>query len=248
MLLGIGGRYGSIAPDFGRLGNPDVMTNALANLFGSSPVQPLEKHIDIACQCAEQLADLMAAVGDDSWDAAAAVRDRIEALEQQADDIKQDIRLNLRRSLFMPVAKDDLLRLLHLQDAIANHTRDVSRILVGRRLTIPEPIAAQYAAFVQHNIAAARQARKAVQELDELFTVGFRGAEVDLVSGFIEQIEQIEQQADEQQAALHAALFAIEGTLNPVDAVFLYDLIEETWRIAEAAEGVGECLEMLISH
>ena len=224
------------------------MTNALANLFGSSPVRPLEKHVDIACQCAEQLADLVAAVQDGSWDAAAAVRDRIETLEQQADDLKQDIRLNLRRSLFMPVARDDLLRLLHLQDALANRTRDAARILVGRKMQIPEPIAAQYRAFVDCNIDAAKQARKAVQELDELFTVGFRGAEVELVSGFIEEIAKIEQQADEQQTVLRAAVFEIEGTLNPVDAVFLYELIDEIWRIAEAAEGIGQCLEMLISH
>ena len=126
--------------------------------------------------------------------------------------------------------------------------RDAARILVGRRMAIPEPIAAQYSDFVTQNIAAARQARKAVQELDELFTVGFRGAEVDLVSGFIEEIARIEQQADDAQSALRAALFDIESTLNPVDAVFLYELIDETWRIAEAAEGIGQCLEMLIAH
>ncbi len=247
-LLGIGGRYGTIAKVLERLGIPDGMTTALANLFGSSPVRPLEKHIDVACQCAEQLADLVAAVTDGSWDAAEAVRERINRLEEEADDVKQEIRKNLRRSLFMPVARDDLLKLLYLQDSIADRTRDVARILVGRKLAIPDPIAEQYQAFAASCVEAAKRARKAVQELDELYTVGFRGAEVDLVSGFIEEIERAERQSDEQQEALVTALFEIEKTLNPVDAVFLYDLINETWRISEAAEGVGESLEMLIAH
>jgi predicted phosphate transport protein (TIGR00153 family) len=220
----------------------------MANIFGSSPVQPLEKHIDVACCCAEQLRDLVEAAESESWEAAEAVRDRIEKLEQKADDIKKEIRLNLRRSLFMPVAKDDLLRLLKVQDAIADRTRDVSRIIVSRRMTIPEPIFDQYLEFMDRNVDAARQARKSVQELDELFTVGFRGAEVELVSGFIDELGQMHKETDNMQSGLRAALHQIESTLNPVDTVFLYQMIDETWRVSEAAEDVGHCLELLISH
>ena len=31
------------------------MANVLANIFGSSPVGPLEKHMDIAYRCAKKL-------------------------------------------------------------------------------------------------------------------------------------------------------------------------------------------------
>jgi predicted phosphate transport protein (TIGR00153 family) len=220
----------------------------MANIFGSSPVQPLEKHIDVACRCAEQLRDLVVAAESGSWDTAEAVRDRIEELEQEADEIKKKIRLNLRRSLFMPVAKEDLLKLLKVQDAIADRTRDVSRIIVSRRMTIPEPIFDQYLEFMDRNVDAARQARKSVQELDELFAVGFRGAEVELVSGFIDELGRMHKETDNMQSELRAALHQIESTLNPVDTVFLYQIIEETWRVAEAAEDVGHCLELLISH
>ena len=37
---------------------------------------------------------------------------------------------------------------------------------------------------------AAKQARKSVRELDELYTTGFRGAEVELVSALIEDLFQ----------------------------------------------------------
>ena len=224
------------------------MSSTLANIFGSSPVQPLEKHIDIACQCAEQLRKLVAAVEEESWDAAEAVRDRIEELEQEADDIKQEIRLNLRRSLFMPVAREDLLKLLKVQDAIANRTRIITQMIAGRRMTIPESMFARYLEFVDCSIDAARLARKAVRELDELFTVGFRGAEVELVSGFIDKLGRLQKEADNMLSELRTMLHQVESTLNPVDAVFLYQIIDETWRVAEAAEDVGHCLELLISH
>jgi predicted phosphate transport protein (TIGR00153 family) len=224
------------------------MATVLANIFGSSPVRPLEKHIGIAFSCAKQLKGFFAAAIAGDWDKASKVRDEIERLEHEADDLKKAIRLRLPKSLFMPVPREDLLELLLVQDMIANRTKDVSGIVLGRKMQIPAPVADQFLEFVERNIDAAKQARKSVRELDELFTAGFRGAEVELVSGLIEELDQIETDTDDKQAALRAALFAIEDTLNPVDAVFMYQVIELTGEIADMAERVGRRLELLLSH
>ena len=224
------------------------MANVLANIFGTSPVQPLEKHINIAYQCAKQLRSFFAATIEGDWDKAISVREEIERLEHEADDIKKEIRLHLPKSLFMPVPREDLLELLLVQDKIANRTRDVSGIVVGRRMQMPARLAEQFIEFVDRNIDAAKQARKSVRELDELFTVGFRGAEVALVAGLIEELDRIETDTDDKQAALRASLFEIEKTLDPVDAVFFYRVIDLTGEIADMAERVGRRLELLLSH
>ena len=224
------------------------MANVLANIFGASPVMPLEKHIEIAHRCAKQLRPFFAAAVGGDWDEATEVRARIEALEQEADELKKEIRLNLPKSLFMPVPREDLLELLLVQDRIANRTRDVSGIVLGRRMQVPEPIAEQFIDFVERNIDATKQARKSVRELDELFTAGFRGAEVSLVQALIEELDRIETDTDAKQAELRAALFEIEDTLKPVDAVFMYQVIELTGDIADMAERVGRRLELLLSH
>ena len=224
------------------------MANMLANIFGSSPVQPLEEHIGIAYQCAKQLKPFFAATIKGDWDKALKARDAIERLEHEADDLKKTIRLQLPKSLFMPVPREDLLELLLVQDKIANRTRDVSGLVMGRKMQMPDQIAEEFLEFVDRNIDAAKQARKSVRELDELFTAGFRGAEVDLVTGLIEELDQIETDTDEKQAALRAALFKIEKTLDPIDAVFMYQVIELTGEIADMAERVGRRLELLLSH
>ena len=177
-----------------------------------------------------------------------AVRKEIERLEHEADDLKKKIRLGLPKSLFMPVPREDLLELLLVQDKIANRTKDVSGIVVGRKMQIPAEIADQFLEFVDRNVDAAKQARKSVRELDELFTTGFRGAEVDLVEGMIEELDRIETDTDDKQAALRGSLFAIEDTLNPIDAMFMYQVIEITGEIADMAERVGRRLELLLSH
>lgn len=220
----------------------------LANIFGKSPVRPLEKHIGIAFRCAKQLHAFFAAAAKGNWDKAILVREEIERLEHEADDLKKKIRLGLPKSLFMPVPREDLLELLLVQDKIANRTKDVSGIVLGRKLQIPAAIAKQFIEFVDRNVDAAKQARKSVRELDELFTAGFRGAEVDLVEALIEELDQIETDTDDKQAALRGALFEIEDTLNPVDAVFMYQVIELTGEIADMAERVGRRLELLLSH
>jgi predicted phosphate transport protein (TIGR00153 family) len=224
------------------------MATVLANIFGSSPVGPLEKHIGIAFSCAKQLRGFFAAAVAGDWEKAGKARDEIERLEGEADDLKKAIRLRLPKSLFMPVPREDLLELLLVQDKIANRTKDVSGIVLGRKMLIPPEVADQFIEFVERNIDAAKQARKSVRELDELFTTGFRGAEVDLVSGLIEELDQIETDTDDKQADLRAAVFAIEDTLNPVDAVFIYKVIELTGDIADMAERVGRRLELLLSH
>lgn len=224
------------------------MANMLANIFGSSPVVPLEKHIDIAYRCAKELRGFFAAVVKGDWDRAAEGRANIEKYEHEADDLKKEIRLNLPKSLFMPVPRQDLLELLLVQDMIANRTKDVSGIVFGRKMQIPPEISEQFLEFVDRNIDAAKQARKSVRELDELFTVGFRGAEATLVEGMIEKLDRIETETDDMQAALRSALFEIESTLDPINAVFMYQVIELTGEIADMAERVGRRLELLLSH
>ena len=223
------------------------MANTLANIFGSSPVEPLEKHIDIAYRCAKKLRPFFDAVVKGDHERMAECRAQIEALENQADDLKKEIRLHMPKSLFMPVPREDLLGLLLVQDKIANRAKDASGVIFGRKMEIPAPIAEQFKEFVECNIDAAKQARKSVRELDELFTAGFRGAEVDLISELIEELDQLETHTDQKQTEIRAALFEIEKTLDPIDAMFLYEVIELTGDIADMAERVGRRLELLLS-
>lgn len=223
------------------------MVNVLANIFGTSPVRPLEQHMDIVFRCAKKLRPFFEAVIAKDYERMREVRSQIEALENEADDLKKKIRLNMPKSLFIPVPREDLLELLLVQDKIANRTKDVSGIITGRKMVIPDEIAEKFIDFVNSNVDAAKQARKSVRELDELFTAGFKGAEVDLVSELIEELDAIETHTDEQQTKIRSALYAIEKTLDPIDVIFLYEVIQLTGEIADMAERVGRRLELLLS-
>lgn len=224
------------------------MVSTFANIFGKSPVMPLEKHANIAYKAAKSLIEFFEAVIADDWDKATQMRATITDLEHEADDLKKEIRIHLPKSLFMPVPREDLLELLLVQDKMANRAKDISGLVLGRRLRIPAEVATEFLEFLKRNIDAARQARKSVRELDELFTSGFRGAEAALVESLIDELEAIETDTDDRQAALRASLYKVEKNLNPVDTIFMYQVIEMIGDIADMAERVGRRLELLLSH
>jgi uncharacterized protein Yka (UPF0111/DUF47 family) len=71
------------------------VANVLANIFGSSPVMPLEKHVNVAYQCTRELNKFFAAVVKEDWNKATKSRERIAQLEHEADNLKKEIRLHL---------------------------------------------------------------------------------------------------------------------------------------------------------
>lgn len=224
------------------------MASLLSGVFGKSPVLPLEQHANVVHKCARELQTFFGAVAENDWDAAASSRAIIAQLENDADDLKKQIRMQLPKSLFMPVPREDLLELLLVQDKIANRSKDVSGIVMGRKLEIPPSLTQDFLAFVDRCIDATKQARKSVRELDELFTSGFRGAEAELLISMIEKLDQIETDTDELEVVVRTGLFAVEKELNPIDAMFLYQTVGKIGEIADMAERVGRRLELLLSH
>lgn len=224
------------------------MGNYISKIFGASPVGPIQDHMDTCYRCAKELTAFFSHVVEEDWEKVETSRNRIVELENEADDLKRELRAHLPKSLFMPVPREDLLELLLVQDRIANNVRDVSGLVFGRRMVIPQSIQSRFLAFVSRNVDAAKKARKSIRELDELYETGFRGAEAELVESLVSELDQIEDDTDAMQAEIRAALFAIEADLPPVNVIFLYRIIELTGEIGDTAERIGRRLEVLLSH
>ena len=224
------------------------MGNYISKIFGASPVAPLQDHMEICFKAARQLNDFFIAVTHDDWPRVDEMRAAIVGLENEADDLKAQIRSQLPKSMFMPVAREDLLGLVLVQDRIPNLAKDISGLVVGRRMQIPDVMKQPFLEFVTRNVDAAKKARKTIRELDELYETGFRGAEVTLVTTFINELDEIEHDTDRLQAAIRTQLFGLEAELPPVNVIFLYRVIELVGEIGDTAERIGRRLELLINH
>jgi len=220
----------------------------IADIFGHSPVRPLQQHMAKVMECVRELPGFIEAAHRGDWDVAASQHAKITDLEHQADALKKQIRLQLPSTLFMPVARADLLELLTMQDRIANKTKDISGLMLGRRMATPDGLGPDLLAFVGRCVDAATQANVTVEELDELFETGFRGPEVDIVKKLLAELDAIESDTDRMQAALRLKLFAIEGRLPPIDAMFQYRVLEEIGDLGDLAQRVGSRLELLLAR
>ena len=118
-------------------------------------------------------------------------------LENEADTLKRDLRLHLPNSLFMSFSRSDLLELLEVQDALANKVKDIAGMVLGRQMSFPDTMAANYIEFLKRNIDASAQANTAIHELDELFETGFSGNEIKIVESMITKLTAIEHSTDD---------------------------------------------------
>ncbi len=218
-----------------------------SGIFGSSPFKPLQEHMAKVVECTEQLVPLFQAVARRDFADVEKYQQAVANLEDVADDMKRELRLRLPDTLFLPVDRRDLLELLRLQDKIANKAKDIAGLVLGRQMTLPEPMIKPFMAYVERSIDAARQAHHTVDELDELVETGFRGSEVELVKNLLEELGRIEKDTDNMQIKLRATLRELEQDLPPVDVMFLYKIIELVGQLADLAERAGSRLQMMLA-
>ncbi len=224
-----------------------AQSNYFSRIFGSSPVTPLQKHIDIVVLCVEELVPYFESVISNNWELAAKTQEKLVQLEHEADEIKNELRLHLPTSLFMPIDRRDVLEVLDLQDHIANKAKDISGLTLGRKMSLPESISSAYMEFLKRCIDATRQAQVAVNELDELVVTGFRGDEAVRVKKMIEELHIIEGETDEIQINLRAELYKTEKELPPIDVMFIYKIIEWTGDLADTAQSTGNRLQLMLA-
>ena len=68
-----------------------VFSNSISNLFGKSPIRPLQEHMSLVVVCASKLEPFFESVIANDWQTASEVFDRISDDENQADELKKAV-------------------------------------------------------------------------------------------------------------------------------------------------------------
>lgn len=217
-------------------------------MFRRSPIKPMEEHMTVATQAASELSVFYEATILGDWVAAEAAYDAICDLEHQGDDLKKKIRLHLPKNLFLPVPRSDLLELLSMQDKIANRCKDISGLMLGRKMVMPSDLQDVVRLYLSAAISTVKQAHKAISELDELLETGFGGREVDIVENMVNVLNGLEGSTDHQQIDIRRGLYALEAQLPPIEVMFLYRIIEDIGDLADRAQKAGARLLLLLAR
>lgn len=219
-----------------------------SRIFATSPFAKLQSHIELTDACVEALVPFMNSVITQDWKSAKKLRKKITDLEDKADEVKREIRSNLPKSLFMPVARGDILELISYQDKIANRAKDISGIILGRKMLIPEELARIFLEFTETGVDSVHLTKRAILQLDELIESGFSDRYASSLEELITKLDKLEHHADKLQIEIRAKLQNLEQGLYPVDVVFLYKIIDWIGDLSDRALRVGDRIQILLAR
>ena len=216
----------------------------MGNLFGRSPIRPMQEHMRAAVECARQILPLFEEMAAGDTAAVSARRQEIDRLEHEADRIKNEIRSHLPNRMFLAVERRDMLEILDCQDTIADLAQDIAELADMRGMVVPKPLVDAFLELVRRVVIACEQAQSVIDELDDLVTTGFRGREVARVDEMIDELSRIESDTDELEERVQRILFGLEDELG-ISAIFWYKLVDYVGGMADYAERVGNRLRLL---
>jgi uncharacterized protein len=223
-------------------------SNPLSNLFGKSPFKPLQLHMRQVVKCASEIPGLFEALNNGDQDKIKTIQIKIDDLESQADDTKDQLRAHLPKSLFMPVDRRDLLELLSNQDDIADISQNIASLVADRKMDVPVGMAKPLIELTEGCVDACKQSAAIIEELDELVEMGFSGRESTRVLEMVDALCKTEEENSVKTKELIRNLFAHEDEIKPVSVVFWYQLINWIGDISESAEKVGDRLRLLLAR
>ena len=218
----------------------------LDKLFRKSPFGPIIEHAGKVYECIELINPVIKAWLRGDWDEIERLRNEISRKENEADELKIQIRNKLPKSSFYPVPRGDLLRILSNQDDIADSAQDLCVILTLRKTKLPETLTDDFQNLANQVIDICRMLLTANEELDTLMEVSFTGPATEKILKIVDEIGQMEWKSDNKSRELVKKLLSMENQLDPLTIIFIMKIIEVLGYLANYAENCGDNLRHLI--
>ena len=217
-------------------------------LFGKSPFGPLVEHTRRVHSAVELIRPLFEAFLAEDWERSRELYEQISKLEHKADLTKDEIRDTLPKSIFLPVDRQDMLRYLKEQDAIADAAEDVAVIVTMRHTPCPDALKPEVMHLVEQVIKTSELLLDAGLELQRLFESSFGGPEMVKVLDMVSEVNDQEWEADKVQGFLSRALLEHEEELGAVSIILWMHIIEVLGQVANHAENTGDLLRMMLAR
>ncbi|MCP4396464.1 MAG: TIGR00153 family protein [bacterium] len=160
--------------------------------------------------------------------------ERVDKSEEQADELRDKIKLNLYRKALMPEARGDILDLVESIDQIANWAEEISYDIHLQRVVFPETLLDQYRQLAEMNVECYHLLHKAIAQL---FT------DIEAVFDLVQDVGKLETKIDKLEHELIRKTFDIEERLSYQH--LLYRTIKSICDISDRSENVAGKLSIL---
>ena len=219
---------------------------AIVQLFSKSPFGPLQEHLIKVGDCVELVKPLFQALLDNDDESLRSIAKQISKLEHSADEIKNEIRDNLPRNIFMPVNRSDFLNLLSQQDSIADTVEDIAFLLTVRKTNCPESWRDSLLSYVHKCVNVFNDTSEIYESLDSLVQSGMTGSEANTVLKKINEIGMKEWEVDKTQFEMLSNMFSMEDEMKPADLFWWSKIFKELGDIGNYSEKSVNSIRMMI--
>lgn len=221
---------------------------SIARLFGRSPFGLLRLHAEKVQETVQEMAKLLNAyAGEESQLVSGEAAERVGELEHEADEIKQEIRSQLPRSLLMPVSRSDILEFLWQQDRIADNCQDAASLLALKRVKLSEEMREKFGELSQAMERAAEGYKHMIAKLSDVLESSFGKRQVNAIITLINELNRLEHEADIAECELVRMVYARDD-LDGFSKYHLISIILKVGNVIDHMENAGGRLRIMVSR
>jgi predicted phosphate transport protein (TIGR00153 family) len=221
---------------------------SIFDLFRKSPFAALNEMMKEVLECTNRVPKLYEYFLKEDIDNIEKIAKEISDHEYKTDIIKNEIRQSLPSSIFMPVARGDLLQIISAMDAIADKTEDLGVLMTFKAVKVPESIKSEIQEFVKSILEVVNLSKEVIEELETLRAASFAGPETQTVSDLLDKINESEHETDKYQYSLTKTILNSDKELDCASLVLWLKIIETTGGIANASEKMANRIRLIISQ
>jgi len=219
---------------------------SVLNIFAKSPFRPLHMHAIKAGDAVRKLNEEISAYFACDMATVIKLNNEIDALEHEADVIKQTIRSELSSSIMLPVHADDLLNFLKPQDSISDECQDAAYWLTLRNCNVPKEIEEGFRELMSRTLETVEMYELLVNTLSELLESSFGKKDVHDTLELVTKVEEMEHRVDIIEKNLMKKIFEKGDLLGDGDVYYFVELAKNIGRIADRTESAADRLRTMI--
>ncbi|MDK2796063.1 MAG: uncharacterized protein PWQ58_1262 [Archaeoglobaceae archaeon] len=218
---------------------------SVGQVFGYSPFPTLVKHAVLCGRAVGVLQKQFDAYEKEEFELVEKYREEIDELENHADELKEEIRTHVTRSMILPVDRQDLLEFLRAQDEIINNCEHVGHMLTFRKVKADSEIMVDFKVLLAKIMECVNEYERMVEHINTLVETSFDKKEIQTILEIIQEVESLEHECDQVQIKLHKSLFNSEK-LNPLDVLLIDTWVVHLGYIANATARAADRFRLMI--
>ena len=216
----------------------------ISSLFYKSPFENLQKHADKVKECANLFKEAAVCHIDGECKEFDILTERVDQLEDEADEIKRNIRNHLPKGILMPVDKFQFQWYLREQDKVLDEVEEALFWLSFRPRSIPQEVGADIHKLVEAVIPPIELLSDLVALADKYFR-SRSDAIREQVKALIRDIRKHEGNADNLERELKFKIF--HTIKDPLEVFHLVWLVEIIGQIPDHAQNASDRMRAMIA-